>query len=157
MRFGRALTYSSYQRFNTPVNVCASLAFSDTMGPLAASNTAQHPSTACRSAAQSHDVSPKPRSDLQSHAGRTNGSLLSPQAWVRQYDVYVSTSDTSVRMFVRQARQYVRYVSTSGTDVPMVRTSVCQARQYVRYVGTSESTCLSSGGYRNSGWRLESV
>ena len=67
---------------------------------------------------------PKPRSDVQSQAGRTNGSLLSPQAWARQYDVYVSTSDTSVRTFVRQARQYVRYVSTSGISV----------RLYVRYI-----------------------
>lgn len=55
-------------------------------------------------------------SDLQSQAGRTHGSLRSPQAWVRQYvrhiSTYVGTSIRPVRQFVgtsvRQVHQYVR-------------------------------------------------
>ena len=104
-RFGDALTYFRYQRFNTSANACASLGFSDTMGPHAASNTEQHPSIARGSAAQSHNFTPK-RDKWLSESGREDTwfPLLSPQAWVRQYarhiSAYVCTS-------VRPARQFV--------------------------------------------------
>ena len=108
-RFGDALTYFRYQRFNTSVNACASLGFSDTMGP--------HPSIARASAAQSHNFTPE-RDKWLPESGREDTwfAPLSPQAWVRQYARHISacvgTSVRPVRQFVgtsvRQVHRYVR-------------------------------------------------